>query len=103
VGNLVAAASGLACVRVGTFVLLDGIGLMVWATVYGGAGWLFSDQVEQVVVWGSSFTIWIVAVSSALIAGAGMWRIVKVYMHKPRHEAMRISDALSSGEIPLPT
>ncbi len=102
-GNLVAAASGFACVRVAAFVLMDGIGLFIWATVYSAAGLIFADQVEHVIGWASSFTLWIVAGASALIAGAGAWRIAKVYMHRARHEAMRAGDPpASSVDLAVP-
>ena len=91
-GNLVAAASGFACMRVATFVLMDGMGLLIWAAVYGGVGWVFADQVEQMIAWASSFTLWVVAGASVLIAAAGVWRIVKVHMHKAGHAAMLADD-----------
>jgi len=88
-GNLVAAASGLAGVGFGVFVVLDALGLLIWSLVYSGAGWIFSDQVARVVEWASGFTLWVVAGAGVLIGAAAAWRIAKVYMHRARHEAMR--------------
>ena len=88
-GNLVAAASGFAGISIGTFLLLDGLGLLIWALVYGGAGWVFSAQVEQLVQWASGFTLWLVAGASALIGGAAAWRVAKVNLHRARHRALR--------------
>jgi membrane protein DedA with SNARE-associated domain len=97
-GNLVAAASGFSCLRLRTFLLMDGLGLLIWASVYGGVGWLFSAQVESAIEWASSFTIWLVAAGSALIAGAATWRIAKVHMHKAAHEAMRAAEASPAAD-----
>ena len=41
-GNLVAAASGLTGMTVGAFLIMDGLGVLAWATVYAGVGWIFS-------------------------------------------------------------
>ena len=101
-GNLVAAASGFSCLRLRTFVLMDGLGLLVWASVYSGAGWLFSAQVEGVIEWASSFTMWLVAAGSALIAGAATWRVAKVHMHKAAHEAMLATDPSRSEDTTAP-
>ena len=101
-GNLVAAASGFSCLRIGTFVLMDGLGLLIWATVYSGAGWLFSAQVESLIQWASSFTLWLVAAGSALIAGAAAWRVAKVHMHKAAHEGMLVSDRGLSEDAAAP-
>jgi membrane protein DedA with SNARE-associated domain len=88
-GNLVAAASGFAGVRLGKFILLDGIGLLAWATVYTGAGWVFAPQVEEVVGWSSGIAVWIGLAAAGLITGAGIWRYFKVRMHRAGHAAMR--------------
>lgn len=95
-GNLAAAASGFAGIALRQFLVFDGVALLLWAAVYGGAGWLFSAQVEGVVKWISDFTLLFVGVAAGLIAGAGVWRIYKVRMHRPHHEAAR---AASSSAI----
>ncbi len=92
VGNLAAAASGFAGIGLGKFVLLDGLALLVWAAVYSSAGWIFSAQVERVLEWASGFGLLILAVAAGLITGAGVWRFVKVRMHRPAHEAARAAE-----------
>jgi len=87
-GNMVAAASGFTGISLGAFLILDGFGLIAWASVYTGVGWVFSAQVEKMVQWASHFTIWFVALAALLIGSAGAWRVVKVRMHRVGHRAM---------------
>ncbi len=87
-GNLVAAASGFAPVALTAFLILDFIGVMAWAAVFTGVGWVFSSQVEQATEWASQFTIWLVALAGVLVGAAGAWRILKVRMHRIGHAAM---------------
>ena len=100
-GNLVAAASGFAGVRLNRFLLFDGISLLIWASVYVGAGWIFASQVEGVIEWAGSFTLWIVAGGSALIAAAGTWRVAKTRMHKAHHQAMLADAARPAEGVPI--
>jgi membrane-associated protein len=88
-GNLVAAASGFAGMRMRTFALLDLLALIIWAGVYASLGWLFAPQLGPFLKWASASTLWIVGLAAALIVGAGAWRIAKVRMHRAGHEAMR--------------
>ena len=87
-GNMVAAASGFTGISLGAFLILDGLGLLAWASAYTGMGWIFSAQVEQMIQWASQFTIWIVALAALLIGAAGAWRVAKVRMHRVEHQAM---------------
>jgi len=87
-GNLVAAASGFAPIPLGVFLILDGLGVLAWASVFTGLGWIFSAQVELGLQWASQFTIWIVAAGGLAIGAAGAWRVAKVRMHRVGHEAM---------------
>ncbi|MGD8697912.1 MAG: DedA family protein [Gemmatimonadales bacterium] len=96
-GNLVAAASGFAGIRLGTFALLDLIALVIWAGVYASLGWMFAPQLEPILEWASAFTLWIAGLAVVLIVGAGAWRIAKVRMHRERHEAMRAQSGDAGG------
>jgi membrane protein DedA with SNARE-associated domain len=92
-GNLAAAASGYAGIGLRRFFVFDGIGLLLWASVYVGAGWVFSAQVERVIEWASGFAMLVLFSAIGLIAGAGVWRFMKVRMHRPMHEAVRAAEA----------
>jgi membrane protein DedA with SNARE-associated domain len=87
-GNLVAAASGFRGISLGAFLVLDGLGVLAWASAFTSLGWIFSSQVEQVVEWASQFTVWVVALAGVLIGAAGAWRVAKVRMHRVAHQAM---------------
>jgi membrane protein DedA with SNARE-associated domain len=92
-GNLAAAASGYAGIELRKFVALDGMALLLWASAYSSAGWIFSAQVEQVIYWASGFTLLILGGAAGLITSAGVWRVLKVRMHRPHHEAARAAEA----------
>ena len=87
-GNLVAAASGLTGMTLGAFLVMDGLGVLAWATVYAGAGWIFSAQVDQVIQLATGLASWLVGGSLLLITGAGVWRFMKVRMHRGMHDSM---------------
>ena len=83
-----AAASGLTGMGLGAFLIMDGLGVLAWATVYAGVGWIFSAQVDQVMQWASGLTVWLAGGGFLLIAGAGAWRFIKVRMHRSMHDSM---------------
>jgi len=87
-GNLVAAASGFTPVSLAAFLILDGLGVLAWASVFTGLGWILSAQVEQGVQWASQFSIWLFALAGSLVGAAGAWRVAKVRMHRIGHQAM---------------
>ncbi|MFG1691046.1 DedA family protein [Gemmatimonadota bacterium] len=87
-GNLVAAASGLTGMTVGAFLVMDGLGVLAWATVYAGVGWIFSAQVDLAIEWATGFASWLVGGALVLIAVAGVWRFVKTHMHRGMHDSM---------------
>jgi membrane protein DedA with SNARE-associated domain len=92
-GNLAAVASGYAGISLRRFIGLDAMALLLWASAYSSAGWIFSAQVEQVIDWASEFAFVILVVAGGLIASAGVWRALKVRMHRPHHEAARAAEA----------
>jgi membrane protein DedA with SNARE-associated domain len=96
VGNLVAAASGFAPVSFGAFLLLDGLGVLAWASVFSGLGWVFSAQVELAVSWAGQFVLWLVAGGGALMGAAGAWRVMKVRMHRAGHQTMLESSSTNA-------
>jgi membrane protein DedA with SNARE-associated domain len=96
--NLAAVASGYAGIGLRKFIALDGMALLLWASAYSSAGWIFSAQVEGVIDWASGFTLLILFGAAGLIASAGVWRVLKVRMHRPHHEAARAAEAEAYGE-----
>jgi membrane protein DedA with SNARE-associated domain len=97
-GNLAAAASGYAGIGLGKFIALDGMALLLWASAYSIAGWIFAAQVEQMIDWASGFTLLILMGAAGLITSAAVWRFLKVRMHRPHHEAARAAEAEAYGE-----
>lgn len=85
-GNMVAAASGFTGIPAGTFLALDFVGLLAWASAYMGVGWVFSAQVEVAVEWGSRITIWLLAGAVFLVVAALVWKILKIRMHRMAHQ-----------------
>ena len=101
VGNLAAAGSGFAGIPAVRFIVLDVLSLFVWAGVYGGIGWAFSGQVEQALSWVSGAGLAAALGIGGLIVVAGIWRVLKVRLHRPKHASVGGSTApVSSVEEP---
>lgn len=83
--NLTAAAAGLARVSAPRFLVADVAGLVFWASVSTGLGWLFADQVEEALAWLASYTRAVLFAGGTLIAVAAAWRILKARRHRRVH------------------
>lgn len=85
-GNLIAPAAGLAGFPAGRFLVLDGIGLLLWGTAYAGLGWVFSRQVEALVRLVETYTARALVLVAALIAAGIAARLFKRRAHAHGHE-----------------
>lgn len=85
--NLVAASAGLARLPLHRFVPADVAGLVIWASLDLGLGWIFSDRLQEVMGWLSSYTRVVLIAGGGLILGAAVWRVVKIGMHRREHPA----------------
>ncbi len=59
------------------FLIFDGLGSLLWAVVFVGLGYVFSDQFEEVVEYATSYGSWF---GAFLIFGLGVyfgWKIFK--------------------------
>jgi membrane protein DedA with SNARE-associated domain len=91
--NLVAASAGLARLPVHRFIPANLAGLLFWASLGLGLGWIFSDRLQEVIGWLSSFSRIVLIAAGGLILGAAVWRIVKIGMHRRRHPARAGSES----------
>lgn len=89
VGNLIGPAAALAGVGLLPFLLGDVVALLLWASVYMAVGWLFSYQIEALLVALKGSLIWVVPVGVVVIGLAGLWRIWRVQVHTKLHEETR--------------
>ncbi len=80
-GNLIAVAAGLAGCGTLRFLLADGAALILWAAIYTGAGWIFSDQVTPAIEWALTYNR-VVVVVLMLIVLAAAWRLWQVRFHQ---------------------
>lgn len=59
------------------FLAVDSVGILFWSTVYMGAGYLFGDQVEDVLAsaqrWGTGFVMLVIGLFAAWI----LWKLVQ--------------------------
>jgi len=85
VGHLIAPAAGFGGLPVLRFLALDVVALLLWATVYAGVGWIFSDQVESVIRVVESYTSWALVIAVLLVAMGGVFRYLKTRRHGPLH------------------
>lgn len=69
----VAGASKMSLLR---FLVFDGLGSLLWAVVFVGLGYVFSDQFEQVIVYATSFGWWFGAVLIVALASYISWKII---------------------------
>ena len=86
-GNLIAVAAGLAGFGVLPFILADGAALTLWAAIYAGTGWIFSDQVTPAIEWALTYNR-VAVVVLTLIVLAAAWRLRKVRSHQKGHRRM---------------
>ena len=84
-GNLIAPAGGFGEIPARRFLLLDGGGLLAWAMVYAGAGWLFSDSVEALIGVAAGYARWILWSLPLFIVGGAAWRYQKARRHQAGH------------------
>ena len=84
-GNLIASAAGLGRLPARRFLALDAVGLIAWAMVYAGAGWLFSDRVGSVIDGAMAYSRWILWILLPLIILGVMWRYIKIRGHRSAH------------------
>ena len=83
-GNLIAVAAGLAGFGTFAFILADGASLILWATIYTGAGWVLSDQATAAIEWALTYNR-VVEVVLILIVLATAWRLWSVRLHQKAH------------------
>ena len=80
-GNFIAVAAGLAGFGALRFILADGAALILWAAIYAGTGWVFSDQVTPAIEWAVTYNRAVVVVL-VLIVLAAAWRLWQVRFHQ---------------------
>jgi len=85
--NLVAPSAGLARLPIHRFVPADVAGLLFWASLDLGLGWIFSDRLQEVLSWLSSYSRIVLLGGGGLILVATVWRGLKIALHRRRHPA----------------
>ncbi len=86
-GNFIAVAAGLAGFGILPFILADGVALILWAAIYTGIGWIFSDQVTPAIEWAMKYNRAVVVVLMLMVLAAA-WRLLKVRLHQEAHRRM---------------
>ena len=83
--NLAAPAAGLARISGLRFLIADGAGLLLWALIGTGVGWVFADQVELATQWIFTYGRRALAAAMFLVLAAAGARLVKVRRHRAAH------------------
>ena len=86
--NLIAPAAGLAQLPPGRFFPAAIGSLLLWSTLITGIGWVFSNQVEPVILLILHYSQTVGLGIASLVLLAGLWRIQKVRRHKGTHVRM---------------
>lgn len=87
VGNLIAPAAGFGGIPALRFLTLDFVALLLWANVYSGIGWIFSTQVESLILLAESYTRWLLLLLILLVGLGGTYRYMKIRLHAAAHAA----------------
>ncbi len=86
-GNLIAVSAGLAGLGTLPFILTDAAALILWAAIYTGTGWIFSDEVTPAIEWAVTYNRAVVVVVMLIVLAAA-WRLWKVRFHREAHRRM---------------
>lgn len=69
-----AGATGMSLVR---FLAFDGAGSFVWVATFAVLGYFFSDRIEQIVGYATSFGWWFGAFIFVVFAGYAVWKLIE--------------------------
>lgn len=61
----------------GRFLVFDGLGSLIWAVVFLGLGYVFSDQLEQVISYATSFGWWFGAAFVGSLVVYTTWKFIE--------------------------
>ena len=95
--------AGVVGMRWRRFLFFDGVGAALWAGVFLGLGYVFSEQIEEVATQAESTGSWAVAVLGAVIVGYFTYKVIARwrFLRELRVARMRADDLkarLDSGE-----
>jgi membrane protein DedA with SNARE-associated domain len=103
--SVAAPLAGVSGVAVTRFLAVDTLGITIWSSVYMGVGYLFADQLEDVVAhaqrWGSGFVLLVAGLFAAWILRKFIQRrrfLKKLDVNRITPEDLR--DRLAAGETP---
>lgn len=83
-----AGATGISLAR---FIIFDGLGSLFWAGTFTGLGYIFSDRIEQVISYASSFGWWF---GAGLIAALAIYIGWKVFDRQRLIRSLRVARIL---------
>jgi len=75
-GSVATPLAGIFRMRLGKFLLFDGLGVLLWAGSYLGAGYLFSGEIEHIAQWAASLGGSLLRLVMGLLAGYIFYKFV---------------------------
>lgn len=75
-GGVAPPLAGMSKMSLARFLLVDGLGSLVWASVYVGAGFIFGDQIEAILAFASRLGGWFVVAGVCALA---LYAAIKYY------------------------
>lgn len=95
--------AGIIGMPLSRFMVFTGLGGLIWAGVFMGLGWVFSNQLEAVVDYTASLGSWAVALVGGAFGGYIVWKFVSRQRFLRRLRIARITPAelkskLDAGE-----
>src|SRR5215470_17629159 len=82
------------------FVVFTGLGGLIWAGLFIGVGWLFSNQLENVAAYLETMGSWFGALLGAAFGAYIAWKFVSRQRFLRRLRIARITPEARHGEIP---
>jgi len=98
-GNLLAPAAGLAGLSPGYFLPKLAFALVAWAGAYTGLGWIFADELRALLAWIVASGRWVALAALVLVAGAALWRSIRLRKHREVHGTAKIVEKAGEAEI----
>lgn len=69
--------AGLVRMPLPRFLLFDGLGTLLWAAGYGGLGYLFSNQLQQVAAYSLRLSTWLLVILVGGLSGFVAWKYIR--------------------------
>jgi membrane protein DedA with SNARE-associated domain len=105
VSTLAPPMASLSGIGVARFVLLDTLGSLLWAGVFGGFGWMLRDQLEHLIEWFERAGATLLQITLAVVAAHLAYRMARRWLflrqlRTRRVTPQRLKELMDAGQTP---